>query len=188
LFRAVASLAEVAALLHMLIHQPWRLLLPPLPDLPIIIRTSSASAAAPATAPSVTLPADSPEPQLLLDSLDDDSAHELSARKIHARVKRAVDKAAKHKKGAQLPKERHSVRLREKEAANFVDMSTKASRLKALKNELAGCSKDLQVQVKHRGLLRKRTLNATDLRAMAGTAGLSASAAESLNQVLKSSK
>ena len=80
------------------------------------------------------------------------------------------------------------VRLREKEAANFVDMSTKASRLKALENELAGCSKDLQVQVKRRGLLRKRTLNATDLRAMAGTAGLSASAAESLNQVLKSSK
>ena len=41
---------------------------------------------------------------------------------------------------------------------------------------------------KRRGLLRKRILNATDLRAMAGTAGLSASAAESLNQVLKSSK
>jgi len=80
------------------------------------------------------------------------------------------------------------VRLREKEAANFVDMSTKASRLKTLENELAGCSKDLKVQVKRRGLLRKRTLNAADLRAMAGTAELSTSAAESLNQVLKSSK
>jgi hypothetical protein len=65
-----------------------------------------------------------------------------------------------------------------------VDLSVKATRLKALKNELANCSKELKTQVKRRGLLRKRTLNAADLRALAGTVALSAKDSAALDEVL----
>jgi hypothetical protein len=58
----------------------------------------------------------------------------------------------------------HSARLRAKETATFEDTSTKATRVKAMKNKLGKCSKDLHIQVKRCGLLRKRrTLNAADL-------------------------
>jgi hypothetical protein len=113
--------------------------------------------------------------------------HEVSARKERARAKRAADLSAKRNKGVRSSEKRYSTRLRAKESAHYEDMSTKATRLKMMKNELVKCSKDLQVQVKRRGLLHKRTLNASDLRAMAGTVGLPASAATKLDRVISGS-
>lgn len=113
-----------------------------------------------------------------------ESDHEASARKERIRVKRAADHSAKHKKSVCSPAKRFSSRLRAKEPAEFVDMSSKASRLKAMRNELTKCSKDLQTQVKRRGLLHKRTLHAADLRALAETANLSVTAAARLDKVL----
>jgi hypothetical protein len=63
-------------------------------------------------------------------------------------------------------------------------MESKATRLKTMKNELGKCSKDLQKQVKRRGLLHKRSLTAADLRALAGTAHLSDTAAAKLDRAL----
>jgi hypothetical protein len=63
-------------------------------------------------------------------------------------------------------------------------MSTKATRLKTMKNELTKCTKELQTKVKCRGLLYKSSLNTADLRAMAGTTGLSTTAVWELEDVL----
>jgi hypothetical protein len=112
----------------------------------------------------------------------DDDDHEASARKERARAKRATDLSAKRKKGGQPL--RFSTRLRAKESAEFEDATSKATKLKAMKNELSKCSKDLKNHVKRRGLLYKRKLNAADLRALAGTANLSGAATASLNKAL----
>ncbi|KAK3126354.1 hypothetical protein QOZ80_7AG0555300 [Eleusine coracana subsp. coracana] len=148
-------------ILGALLLQPQAPLLPPLPAFPIILNMTLL-AQAPATSP--------------------------FAARLRARAKRSADQIAKHKKGAQPPRSRHSDRLRAKESDTFEDMSSKATRHKALKNELSICSIDLKVQVKRRGLLRKRTLNAADLRAMAGTTNLSAKDTARLNKALAGSK
>jgi hypothetical protein len=105
------------------------------------------------------------------------------ARKARARSKQSADHSAKHKKGAGSQPTRYSAHLRAKESALYEDMSSKASKLKSLKNELAYCSKDLKM--KGRGL-RKRKLTAADLIALAGTIDLPAAAAADLDQMLVS--
>lgn len=187
----LASMIPAATLL-----QPCRAPLPRLPALPIIIKlchlpmlaVADPLAAALPPLPDMAAAQNSPVAEckspIPMSSLEPDPIHEASARKIRVRAKRSADHAAKYKGAGQLLASRHSERLRAKEPAHYVDMSTKASRLKSVKDELANCSKELKVQVKRRGLLRNRTLNAADLRALAGTVALSATATAELEQVL----
>lgn len=138
-----------------------------------------------APAPLQLSPPSSPRPPtpLPVDIAWEDADHEHSVRKSRARAKRTADRAAKTRKREYGPSTRNSERLRAKEPACYVDMSSKATRLKTLKNELANCTKELKNQVKRRSLLR-----AADLRAMAGTASLPAAAITSLDQVLAGSE
>lgn len=66
-----------------------------------------------------------------------------------------------------------SSRIQAKEPAGFITMAAKATQLKALKNSLSSCSRDLQDQVNKQGLLRKKkTIRDQDLSKLAAAAGL----------------
>lgn len=66
-------------------------------------------------------------------------------------------------------------------------MSTRASKLKALKNELAACSKGLKRQIKKVSVLKKTAapISARDLRAIAAAAGLGAKINTAMDMVLR---
>lgn len=68
-------------------------------------------------------------------------------------------------------------------------MTTRATQLKALKNTLASCSKELKKHVNRKKLMgkKKNAINAPDLRKLVHTAGLGAAASRSLDSVLPSS-
>ncbi|KAK3146048.1 hypothetical protein QOZ80_3BG0260820 [Eleusine coracana subsp. coracana] len=80
---------------------------------------------------------------------------------------------------------RHSARLANKEPTAFIDMETKASQLKALKNSLAVCSKELKEHVNRKGLLnkKKQPVPRADLLKLANAAGLGAAATLTLAAV-----
>jgi hypothetical protein len=66
-------------------------------------------------------------------------------------------------------------------------MAAKATQLKALKNTLSSCSRDLQDQVAKHGLLRrkKKPLGGVDLRKLAVAAGIGPTATAALDKVLQ---
>ena len=87
---------------------------------------------------------------------------------------------------APVPPSRHSSRLAAKEPPNFVPAATKASRLKALREDLSACSTDLQQQVRKRKLLNlsKLSLTTADLCKLASVA-MGAAANAALNKALR---
>lgn len=68
---------------------------------------------------------------------------------------------------------KRSKRLADKEPAQFLDMTTRTVQLKALKNNISACSKELQAHVSHRKIMCKTNPLATvDLNKLAVLAGL----------------
>ncbi|TVU41704.1 hypothetical protein EJB05_15247, partial [Eragrostis curvula] len=102
---------------------------------------------------------------------------------------RAPSPAPPRRRGKRAPAipttKRHSERLAAKEPAHFIDMTTKAVQLTALRKALASCSKELQKHVTKKGLLgrKKRAINTKDLKNLAHTAGLGDTAESKLDSV-----
>ncbi|GJN36224.1 hypothetical protein PR202_gb25064 [Eleusine coracana subsp. coracana] len=68
---------------------------------------------------------------------------------------------------------KRSKRLANKEPSVFIDMTTRAVQLKALRNAVSSCSKDLQKLVSRKKILnKKKPLATVDLKKMAAMAGL----------------
>jgi hypothetical protein len=73
---------------------------------------------------------------VVITELENPGMLEHTRRKTRGKAKRAADQAR-----------RTSARLAGKEAANHVDMTAKASKLRALRDVLVGCSPRLQAKV-----------------------------------------
>lgn len=173
-----AALATPYQLLIHLIEPIHQYPLPPLPRLPIVIITRIASTHAhplrPAAVP-LALTWHASEP---MHGHTDDAPPPapVTAPTLCVRPRGA--------RKVLLP-QRHSVRLAAKEQPNYVDMTDKASQLKALHNTLAGCSKELKLHVTKKGLMgkKKKPIPSADLRKMANAVGLDAMAVRALDKV-----
>ncbi|TVU23342.1 hypothetical protein EJB05_25699, partial [Eragrostis curvula] len=94
-------------------------------------------------------------------------------------------RARRAREAAAVP-QRHSERLAGKEPSHHVDSTDKAVQLKALKNCLAACSRELKAHVNKKGLLgrKKQPIATADLRKLVSAAGLGGAAAKSIDVVL----
>lgn len=121
---------------------------------------------------------DYPAPELQVSAATEAPNDNASPAPINIRARAA--------RGTKKP-ERRSNRLAAKEPEHFVHASDKASQLRALKDELQACSKQLQDQVKKRDILKKtrQPLTTADLRKLTISAGLGVKASTSLNKVLR---
>nr|TKV94400.1 LOW QUALITY PROTEIN: hypothetical protein SEVIR_9G292300v2 [Setaria viridis] len=98
----------------------------------------------------------------------------------------ATSDAPPHCPSRPPPRKRHSARLAAKEDGKFVDATSKAAQLKALRDSLALCSSAVQAHVAKKKLLmkRKKPISGADLVKLADAVGLGQETAKALDRVL----